>query len=145
MCTVDTLQQMSDINSNIIRLYSDRLNAIGRNDVLQLRILPIVDKESNSKRPVQQAIPESTQNKLNDTFRMVLLLLQTNDANVFSVGKEFLDSLKEIMIGFPSYSKIRMGEDTRELYEKSKSVLKEKASSDLINSLISCKEAIFKD
>lgn len=146
MCTVDTLQKMSEINANIIHLNVDRLKRIGQEDVHQLRALPVIDElQKNPIQSMQLVVSEPIRQRINDTFRMILALFQTNDPNDFSVGKNFLDSLKEIVVGFPSYTKEQMGEDTRKLYEQTKSVLSQNAQGLFIESLISCREALFKD
>ena len=138
---------MSDINANLIRLYIDRLHAIGEKDVRQLRTLPMADGETTevaSKQPVAPSISESTRQRLNDTFRQILSLLQSNDSHAYSAGEKFLDTLKEITIGYPAYSKEQMGTDTFELYKKTRDAIEaQHAKPSLIGSLVSCKESLF--
>lgn len=151
MCTADILQKMSEINGNMIRLNVDRLKTIGEKDVDQLRILQTGSNqqtetnEISSKQPIQPNISDSIRIRLKDTFRMILTLLLTEESNAYVAGKTFLDSLKDTIIGFPAYQKEAMGEETRTLYEQTRKTLEDNKLGDLVNLLISCKEAIFKD
>lgn len=98
MCTIEALKRMSEQNGNIIRLHVECLLAAGENDASQLRAMPINDSttkfDAESKQPTSQTIPDSTRQRLYDTFQSILFLLQTNAPNVLTAGKNFLDSLR---------------------------------------------------
>lgn len=147
MCTIEALKRMSEINGNIIRLHVECLLAAGENDASQLRAMPINDSttkfDAESKQPTSQTIPYSTRQRLYDTFQSILFLLQTNAPNVLTAGKNFLDSLKDIVVCFPFYSKGHMSKEMCEIYERTKHKLENEDV--VISSLLSCKDAIFED
>lgn len=136
------LQTMNDINANITRLNIERLRLIGENDVYELRALPY---EQKSLKPMQSDISQSMHQRINDIFRKILSLFKISKISDYSMQENFLIFLKEIVISFPSYTKERMNEDIHKLYEQTKNMLEKEAQGILIDSLISCKEAIFKD
>lgn len=148
MCSVDILQKINSINTNIMHLYKDRLNVIGKDNALQLRVLPKFEdvSESNndadSKHPISSGLPESTRHRLNDTFHLVLELLQINDSSAYSTGENFLNSLKEVVTDFPAYNKNPMDEDLCRLYDETKNKIEKNAPS-LVGPLESCKDAMF--
>lgn len=142
MCTLEILQRMSDINDDIVRLGIDRLLIIGQEDANQLRTLPNEEQQEGTMLPV---VPQNIIQRMTDAFRKILSLFQIAGFNAYETGKDFIDSLKEIITGFPQFGRTRMGEDTRKLYERTKDELEKESQSAVVTSLISCKEILFED
>jgi hypothetical protein len=143
MCTVNILEQINEINGNIMKLYIEKLFAIGNN----MKQSVSNDNENNDDIGMADTgiphISESHKDLIFNTFRRILKLITLVDSKDLPKVSELLNSLKDVVLGFPGFKKSKIDGDTELIYKKAIDTIND-PTADIYLNLIDCKNVLFK-
>lgn len=142
MCTVDYLHRLAELSDGLMTLYMQKLAILGEFKEIA------TNKDNTESNEIASsedfACPKNIMDLLGDLFRKLLTIAVEQKWNDYA---DLLDAFKKAVEDIPGLKPIKMDADTKKMYEAVVLLLeksKEAVAIDDKNSLISCKNLIYK-
>lgn len=147
MCSIEILQLMADINSNINKLSLDRFDVFSRNSIKLLRKVDFLTEEGKEEPEIQLDEPnENVYNNTRETFiRILSLIYKDNSEKNRARITNLLAVLEDVINGFPGFKKQLIDKNTQDIVDETIDMAKRNNDSELPINIIRCKNLIFRE
>ena len=144
MCSIDTLQSMAQIYSDIANLYLNKYEYMEKISVMRLKRVDFSNSEGKEIPDIEIHPNDDIYNKITEVFEHILSpTLKNKNKSVWESISIYLNSLNDIVQGFPGFKKRPINKEFEEVIDEAIDIAKKNEDNNLRINIIKCKYNIY--